>query len=112
MRYNKKLKYDIWEISLEIVEILSVSREFGIGIKKAIERIGKEEEISEESTKIISNKNNSNDEIKEGGSSKLKEEIHEMEENGVITIYVNRKGIFNITRTKWRMGKDNITGRI
>src|SRR2546423_7651350 len=43
MRYSKKPKYDIWEISLEIVEIMSVSREFGIGIKKAIERIGKEE---------------------------------------------------------------------
>ena len=57
MRYSKKPKYDIWEISLEIVEILSVSREFGIGIKKAIERIGKEEVISEESTKIISDKN-------------------------------------------------------
>src|SRR3954452_11239428 len=99
MRYSKKPKYDIWEISLEIVEILSVSREFGIGIKKAIERIGKEEVISEESTKIISDENNSEDEIKEGGSSEPKEEIHEMEENGVITIYVNRKGIFNITET-------------
>src|SRR3954469_5996452 len=97
MRYSKKPKYDIWKISLEIVEILSVSREFGIGIKKAIERIRKEEEISEESTKIISDENNSDDEIKEGGSSEPKEEIHEMEENGVITIYVNRKGIFNVT---------------
>src|SRR2546430_12322192 len=76
IRYSKKPKYDIWEISLEIVEILSVSREFGIGIKKAIERIGKEEEvISEESTKIISDKNNLNDETKEGESSELKEEI-------------------------------------
>src|SRR2546423_1501769 len=97
MRYSKKPKYDIWEISLEIVEILSVSREFGIGIKKAIERIGKEEEISEESTKIISDENNSDDETKEEESSKPKEKIHEMEENGVITIYVNKKGIFNIT---------------
>src|SRR6266480_3708102 len=88
MRYSKKPKYDIWEISLEIVEILSVSREFGIGIKEAIERIGKEEEISEESTKIISDENNSNDETKEEESSKPEEEIHEMEENGVITIYV------------------------
>src|SRR6266480_2269033 len=43
MRYSKKPKYDIWKISLEIVEILSVSREFGIGIRKTIERIGKEE---------------------------------------------------------------------
>src|SRR5436305_14763592 len=59
MRYSKKPKYDIWEISLEIMEILSVSREFEIGIRKAIERIGKEEEISEESTKIISDENNS-----------------------------------------------------
>src|SRR3954454_22399783 len=100
MRYSKKPKYDIWEISLEIVEILSVSREFGIGIKKAIERIGKEEVISEESTKIILKENNSDDEIKEGGSSEPKEEIHKMEENGVITIYVNRKGIFNITGTE------------
>src|SRR2546423_6081309 len=99
MRYSKKPKYDIWEISLEIVEILSVSREFEIGIKKAIERIGKEEVISEESTKIISDENNSDDEIKEGESSKPKEEIHEMKENEVITIYVNRKGIFNITGT-------------
>src|SRR5256714_584465 len=99
MRYSTKPKYDIWEISLEIVEILSVSREFEIGIKKAIERIGKEEVISEESTKIISDENNSDDEIKERGSSESKEEIHEMEENGVITIYVNRKGIFNITET-------------
>src|SRR5436305_14085083 len=97
MRYSKKPKYDIWEISLEIVEILSVSREFEIGIRKAIERIGKEEEISEESTKIISDENNSNDETKEGESSKPEEEVYEMEENGVITIYVNRKGIFNIT---------------
>src|SRR3954464_15854297 len=86
MRYSKKPEYDIWEISLEIVEILSVSREFGIGIKKAIERIGKEEVISEESTKIISDENNSDDKTKEGESSKPKEEIHEMEENGVITI--------------------------
>src|SRR5256714_57748 len=97
MRYSKKPKYDIWEISLEIVEILLVSREFEIGIRKAIERIGKEEEISEESTKIISDENNLNDEIKEGGSSEAREEIHEIEENGVITIYMNRKGIFNIT---------------
>src|SRR5437764_8687317 len=99
MRYSKKPKYVIWEISLEIVEILSVSREFGIGIKKAIERIGKEKEISEESIKIISDENKSDDETKEGKSSKPKEEIYEMEENGVITIYVNRKGIFNITGT-------------
>src|SRR2546421_8888457 len=97
MRYSKKPKYDIWEISLEIVEILSVSREFEIGIRKAIERIEKEEEISEESTKIISDENNSNDEIKEEKSSKLEKEVHEIEENGVITIYVNKKGIFNIT---------------
>src|SRR2546429_458589 len=41
MRYSKKPKYNIWEISLEIVEILSVSRKFGIGIKEAIKRIGK-----------------------------------------------------------------------
>src|SRR5256714_7795600 len=100
MRYSKKPKYDIWKISLEIVEMLLVSREFGIGIKKAIERIGKEEVISEESTKIILDKNNSNDETKEGESSKPKEEIYEMEENGVITIYMNRKGIFNITGTE------------
>src|SRR2546423_1498891 len=99
MRYSKKSKYDIWEISLEIVEILSVSREFEIGIRKAIERIGEEEEISEESTKIISDENNSNNETKEGESSKPEEEVHEMEENGVITIYMNRKGIFNITGT-------------
>src|SRR4051794_17383850 len=99
MRYSKKPKYDIWEISLEIVEILLVSREFGIGIKKAIERIGKEEVNSEESTEIISDKNNSDDETKEGESSKPKEKIHEIEGNGVITIYVNRKGIFNITET-------------
>src|SRR5436305_14557033 len=88
IRYSKKPKYDIWEISLEIVEILSINEEFGIGIKKAIERIGKEEEISEESTKIISDENNSDDEIKEGESSKPEEEIHEMKENGVITLYV------------------------
>ena len=81
------------------MEILSVSREFEIGIRKAIERIGKEEEISEESTKIISDENNLDDETKEGESSKPEEEVHEMEENGVITIYVNRKGIFNITGT-------------
>src|SRR2546423_12349686 len=97
MRYSKKPKYDIWEISLEIVEILSVSREFEIGIRKAIERVGKEEEISEESTKIISDENNLNDKTKKGKSSKPEEEIHEIEENGVITLYVNKKGIFNIT---------------
>src|SRR5256714_14658461 len=100
MRYSKKPKYDIWEILLEIVEILSVSREFGIGIKKAIERIGKEEVISEESTKIISDKNNSDDETKEEKSSKSNIEIYEIEDNEVITIYVNRKKIFNITRTE------------
>src|SRR3954452_24935255 len=100
MRYSKKPKYDIWEILLEIVKILSVSREFEIEIKKAIERVGKEEEISEESTKIISDENNSDDETKEGESSKPEEEVHEIEENGVITIYVNRKGIFNITGTE------------
>src|SRR5436309_15474256 len=99
MRYSKKPKYDIWEILLEIVEILSINEKLGIGIKKAIEKIGKEEEISEESTKIISDENNLDDETKEGESSKPKEEIHEMKENGVITIYVNRKGIFNITGT-------------
>src|SRR2546421_1577581 len=99
MKYSKKPKYDIWKISLEILEILSVSREFGIGIKKAIERIGKEKEISEESIKIISDENKSDDETKEGESSKPKEEIYETKENGVITIYVNRKGIFNITGT-------------
>src|SRR5437764_11439931 len=70
MKYSKKPKYDIWEISLEILEILSVSREFGIGIKKAIERIGKEKEISKESIKIILDENKSNNEIKEGESSK------------------------------------------
>src|SRR5256884_1422886 len=64
MRYSKKPKYDIWEILLEIVEILSVSREFGIGIKKAIERIRKEKEISGESAKIIADENNSDDETK------------------------------------------------
>src|SRR5437764_3524957 len=53
MRYKKKPKYDIWEISLEILEILSVSKEFGIGIKKAIERIGKEKDI--EKTAFITN---------------------------------------------------------
>src|SRR5437763_9454482 len=58
MRYSKKPKYDIWEISLEIVEILSVSREFGIGIKKAIERMRKEKEISGESIMIISDEIN------------------------------------------------------
>src|SRR5438067_762051 len=47
MKYSKKPKYDIWKISLEIVEILSVSREFRIGIKKDIERIRKDKEISE-----------------------------------------------------------------
>src|SRR5256885_9454966 len=66
MRYSKKPKYDIWEILLEIVKIMSVSREFGIEIKKAIERIGKEEVISEERTEIISDKNNSDDKTKEG----------------------------------------------
>src|SRR5437764_6186917 len=65
MRYSKKPKYDIWEISLEIVKILSVSREFEIGIKKAIESIEKEKEIS-------------------GESSKLKEEIYEMEEDELL----------------------------
>src|SRR5256885_3170799 len=80
MRYSKKPKYDIWKISLEIVEILSINEKFGIGIKKAIERIGKEEVISEENTKTISDKDNSDDEIKEGGSSKPREEIHEIEE--------------------------------
>src|SRR2546429_9019647 len=100
MRYSKKPKYDIWEILLEIVKILSVSREFEIGIRKAIERVGKEEEISEESTKIISDENNLDDETKERKSSKPEEEIHEMEENGVITLYVNKKGIFNITGTE------------
>src|SRR2546429_1310992 len=64
MRYSKKPKYDIWEISLEIVEILSVSREFGIGIKRAIESIEKEKEISGESAKIIADENNSDDETK------------------------------------------------
>src|SRR2546421_8002739 len=99
MRYNKKPKYDIWEISLEIVESLSINEKFEIGIRKAIERIGKEEEISEESTKIISDENNLDDKTKEGESSKPEEKVHEMEENEVITIYVNRKGIFNVTGT-------------
>ena len=80
IRYNKKPKYDIWEISLEIIKILSVSRKFGIGIKKTIEKLGKEKVISE------------------GESSRPKKEIHE-KDSEVITIYVNKKGIFNITKT-------------
>src|SRR5256885_12747078 len=80
IRYNKKPKYDIWEISLEIIKILSVSRKFGIGIKKTIEKLEKEKVISE------------------GESSRPKKEIHE-KDSEVITIYVNRKGIFNITET-------------
>src|SRR5256885_5891957 len=77
IRYSKKPKYDIWEISLEIIKILSVSRKFGIGIKKAIERMEKEKVISERSTKIISNENNSDDKTKEEESSGPKKEIHE-----------------------------------
>src|SRR5439155_24963277 len=80
IRYNKKPKYDIWEISLEIIKILSVSRKFGIGIKKTIEKLEKEKVISE------------------GESSGPKKEIHK-KDSEVITIYVNRKGIFNITGT-------------
>src|SRR5256714_6773851 len=80
IRYNKKPKYDIWEISLEIIKILSVSRKFRIGIKKTIEKLEKEKVISE------------------GESSRPKKEIHE-KDSEVITIDVNRKGIFNITRT-------------
>src|SRR5256885_3582108 len=80
IRYNKKPKYDIWEISLEIIKILSVSRKFGIGIKKTIEKLEKEKVISE------------------GESSRPKKEIHE-KDSEVITIYVNKKGIFNITGT-------------
>src|SRR5256885_12551010 len=81
IRYNKKPRYDIWEISLEIIKILSVSRKFGIGIKKTIEKLEKEKVISE------------------GESSGPKKEIHE-KDSGVITIYVNRKEIFNITGTE------------
>src|SRR6266480_4191346 len=80
IRYNKKPKYDIWEISLEIIKILSVSRKFRIGIKKTIEKLEKEKVISE------------------GESSRPKKEIHE-KDSEVITIYVNKKGIFNITGT-------------
>src|SRR3954451_21466909 len=80
IRYNKKPKYDIWEISLEMIKILSVSKKFGIGIKKTIEKLEKKKVISE------------------GESSGLKKEIHE-KDSEVITIYVNKKGIFNIMRT-------------
>src|SRR3954449_11645821 len=72
IRYSKKPKYDIWEISLEIIKILSVSKKFGIGIKKTIEKLEKEKVISE------------------GESSGPKKEIHE-KDSKVITIYVNKK---------------------
>src|SRR5436853_3763556 len=39
IRYNKKPKYDIWEMSVKIVEILAISSEFEIGIKEAIAKI-------------------------------------------------------------------------
>src|SRR5436305_1470191 len=67
--------------------------------RRNIEKIGKEKEISGKSIKTIPDENKTDNETKEGESSKPKEEIYEKEEDGVITIYVNRKGIFNITGT-------------
>ena len=112
IRYNKKPKYDIWEISVKIVEILAISSEFEIGIKEAIAKIKRRKEKGELSEESVGNspeenspekgspKENNSDEEAIAGSSKPIEEIHIEENIGIITIYVNKYGIYQITGTE------------
>src|SRR6266487_2911012 len=111
IRYNKKPKYDIWEMSVKIVEILAISSEFEIGIKEAIAKIKRRKEKGELSGESIENspeenspekgspKENNSDEEVIAGSSKPKEEIYIEENIEIITIYVNKYGIYQITGT-------------
>src|SRR6266487_5208500 len=111
IKYNKKPKYDIWEMSVKIVEILAISSEFEIGIKEAIAKIKRRKEKGELSGESVENspeenspekgspKENNSDEEVIVGSSKSIEEIHIEENIGIITIYVNKYGIYQITGT-------------
>src|SRR2546423_783251 len=77
IRYNKKPKYDIWEISLEIIKILSVSRKFRIGIKKTIEELEKDNE----------NTNNRKGKMEKGKEKEILEDEFDEFEN-----VINRSG--------------------
>src|SRR5256884_162648 len=111
IKYNKKPKYDIWEMSVKIVEILAISSEFEIGIKEAIAKIKRRKEKGELSGESIENspeenspekgspKENNSDEEVTAGSSKPKEEIYIEENIEIITIYVNKYEIYQITGT-------------
>src|SRR5437588_11193292 len=55
IRYNKKPKYDIWEMSVKIIEILAISSEFEIGIKEAIAKIKRRKEKGELSGESVEN---------------------------------------------------------
>src|SRR5437660_11911732 len=55
IRYNKKPKYNIWEMSVKIVEILAISSEFEIGIKEAIAKIKQRKEKGELSEESVGN---------------------------------------------------------
>src|SRR6266516_714994 len=108
IRYNKKPKYNIWEMSVKIVEILAISSEFEVGIKEAIAKIKRRKEKGELSGESVKNspeenspekgrpKENNSDEETTAGSSKPKEEIYK-ENMEIITIYVNKYGIYQIT---------------
>ena len=98
IKYNKKPKYDIWEMSVKIVEILAISSEFEIGIKEAIAKIKRRKEKGELSEESVGNspeenspekgspKENNSDQEAITGSSKPIEEIHIEENIGIITI--------------------------
>src|SRR5437763_1428123 len=112
IRYNKKPKYNIWEMSVKIVEILAISSEFEIGIKEAIAKIKRRKEKGELSEESVENsteenspekgspKENNSDEETIAGSSKTIEEIYLEENMEIITIYVNKYGIYQITGTE------------
>src|SRR5437764_7651923 len=110
IRYNKKPKYNIWEMSVKIVEILAIS-EFEIGIKEAIVKIKRRKEKGELSGESVGNspeknspekgspKENNSDEEAIARSSKPVREIYIEENIKIIIIYVNKYGIYQVTGT-------------
>src|SRR5437763_756710 len=101
-------------MSVKIVEILAISSEFEVGIKEAIAKIKRRKEKGELSGESVENspegnspekgspKENNSDEEAIAGSSKPKEEIYIEENMEIITIYVNKYGIYQVTG----MGKE------
>src|SRR6266516_6585379 len=97
-------------MSVKIVKILAISSEFEIGIKKAIAKIKKRKENGELSGESVENspeknspekgspKENNSDEEAIAGSSKPIGEIYIEGNIEIITIYVNKYGIYRVTR--------------